>query len=295
MDIRELRYFLAVADEQNITKAAERLYISQPSLSKQMSNLEEEIGAPLFIRGGRKITLTESGILLKKRAEELMDLYDKTRCELMSHEKEISGTVYIGGGESRAMSVTAAAAKKVMTDYPRIKFDFFSGDAQSVTEKLEKGLLDFAVLVDGDTSPYESLRLPYGDTWGLLVRKDSPVGAKNSVSVREARKLPLIVSRQGTSQGGILRRLFGGDTDALNIKAVYNLVYNASLLVNEGIGCAVGIDGIINTSGNGSLKFVPFEPAVKTYLDVMWKKRQVFGKAAVVFLKYLKAEINEIK
>ena len=282
MDIRELRYFLAVADEQNITKAAERLYISQPSLSKQMSNLEEEIGAPLFIRGGRKITLTESGILLKKRAEELMDLYDKTRCELMSHEKEISGTVYIGGGESRAMSITAAAAKKVMTDYPRIKFDFFSGDAQSVTEKLEKGLLDFAVLVDGDT-------------WGLLVRKDSPVGAKNSVSVREARKLPLIVSRQGASQGGILRRLFGGDTDALNIKAVYNLVYNASLLVNEGIGCAVGIDGIINTSGNGSLKFVPFEPAVKTYLDVVWKKRQVFGKAAVVFLKYLKNEINEIK
>ena len=192
MDIRELRYFLAVADEQNITKAAERLYISQPSLSKQMSNLEEEIGAPLFIRGGRKITLTESGILLKKRAEELMDLYDKTRCELMSHEKEISGTVYIGGGESRAMSVTAAAAKKVMTDYPGIKFDFFSGDAQSVTEKLEKGLLDFAVLVDGDTSAYEYLRLPYGETAPSARKTPSasvrPVNCPSSCPDRALRK-----------------------------------------------------------------------------------------------------------
>ena len=216
MEFRVMNYFLTVAREESISRAAEALHVTQPNLSRQMQNLEQEIGKPLFVRGNRRTSLTAAGELLKKRAEELMDLYDKTRCELMSHEKEISGTVYIGGGESRAMSITAAAAKKVMTDYPRIKFDFFSGDAQSVTEKLEKGLLDFAVLVDGDTSPYESLRLPYGDTWGLLVRKDSPVGAKNSVSVREARKLPLIVSRQGASQGGILRRLFGGDTDALN-------------------------------------------------------------------------------
>ncbi len=292
MDIREMRYFLAVADEQNITKAAERLYISQPSLSKQMHVLEEEIGTPLFTRGARKITLTEAGLLLKKRAEEILALFEKTEDELKAPGADVSGTVYIGGGESKAVSTVVSAVKKVIRDYPNIKFDFFSGDASSVTERLEKGLIDFAILIDSDVSSFESLRLPDCDVWGVLARADSPLAEKDVVGVNEIKKLPLIVSRQGYAEHGILRRLLGGEAAALNIKAVYNLLYNASLMVRQGLGCAVSIDGIINTSSGTGLKFIPFEPAVKTHLDVVWKKHQVFGNAAEIFLKYLKAEIQ---
>ena len=183
MELRELRYFLAVAREQNITKAAEALYISQPSLSKQMQNLENEIGRPLFARGSRKVTLTEAGVLLKKRAEQLLELYEKTEQELAAPEETVCGEVRIGGGESYAVQTVMRAAKQVQARYPHVTFRFFSGDADDVTEKLERGLIDFGIVVDlADIAQYNALRLPLADRWGVLMRRDSPLAEKAAIA-----------------------------------------------------------------------------------------------------------------
>lgn len=192
MDLRELRYFLAIAQEGSISKAAEALFVSQPSLSKQMKNLEEEIGGALFIRGSRKIELTQLGMILRRRAQEMLDLYSMTESELRAPVGSISGDIFIGGGESHAISVIAEAAKAMKADHPDVRFRFFSGDATEVIEKLEKGLLDFGVLLDyPDTSAFESVTLPLKDRWGALVRKDSDLAALSSVTPRDLEGRPL--------------------------------------------------------------------------------------------------------
>ncbi len=287
MEIRELRYFLAVAKEQSISKAAEYLFIAQPSLSKQMQNLEKEIGTQLFIRGSRKITLTETGVLLKKRAEEMIELYDKTAAELRAPTAEITGDIYIGGGESYAVDTIAIVAKSLRSEYPNIKFHFFSGDTEEVMLRLDKGLIDFGILVEpADLSKYEYLRLPQKDTWGVLMRKDSPLAAKDFVAAEDLYAVPLIRSRHTMNKNEV-SDWFKKDTDKLNIAATYNLLFNASLLVKEGLGYAIGLDKIINTSGDSELCFRPFMPKLESSLAVAWKKYQVFSKASELFLKRL--------
>ena len=184
MEIRELRYFLAIAREQSISKAAESLYMTQPSLSRQMQNLEKELGKQLFVRGSKKIELTEAGFLLQKRAEEMLALYEKTQAELAAPE-ECAGEIRIGGGESFCVSFVARLATKMHRENPRVMFHFFSCDTQDVTEKLEKGLIDFGILVEpAEISRYEFLRLPQKDTWGVLMRKDSPLAQKERITRR---------------------------------------------------------------------------------------------------------------
>ncbi len=288
MEIRELRYFLAVAKEQSISKAAEYLFIAQPSLSKQMQNLEKKVGARLFVRGSRKITLTETGLLLKKRAEEILDLYNKTTAELHAPATEVSGDIFIGGGESYAIDTVAKVAKTLQSKHPSIKFHFFSGDTEEIIAKLDKGLIDFGILVEpADLSKYEYLRLPQKDTWGVLMRKDSPLAVKESISPEDLWDKPLIRSRH-TMNKNELSEWFKKDTDELNISATYNLLYNASLLVKEGLGYAIGLDKIINTAGDGELCFRPLCPKLETTLSVAWKKYQVFSKPSELFLSYLK-------
>ncbi len=288
MEIRELRYFLAVAKEQSISKAAEYLFIAQPSLSKQMQNLEKEVGARLFVRGSRKITLTETGQLLKKRAEEILDLYNKTTAELHAPATEVSGDIYIGGGESYAIDTIAKAAKTLQSEHPNIKFRFFSGDTEEVTAKLDKGLIDFGILVEpADLSKYEYLRLPQKDTWGVLMRKDSPLALKEFISPEDLYDVPLIRSKHTLEKNEIFQ-WFKRDTDRLNIVATYNLLYNASLLVKEGLGYAICLDKIINTTGDSELCFRPLTPKLETTLAVVWKKYQVFSKASELFLNRLK-------
>mgnify|MGYP002796700814 FL=1 len=205
MELRELRYFLAVAREQNITKAAEALYISQPSLSKQMQNLENEIGRPLFARGSRKVTLTEAGILLKKRAEQLLELYEKTEQELAAPEETVCGEVRIGGGESYAVQTVMRAAKQVQARYPHVTFRFFSGDADDVTEKLERGLIDFGIVVDlADIAQYNALRLPLADRWGVLMRRDSPLAEKAAIAPDDLTGQPVLASRQMLEKKGMI-------------------------------------------------------------------------------------------
>lgn len=291
MEIRELRYFLAVAKEQSISKAAEYLFITQPSLSKQMQNLEKEIGQQLFVRGSRKITLTETGVLLKKRAEEILDLFDKTCAELRAPTAEVCGDIYIGGGESYAVDTIAKIAKDLQSEHPDIKFHFFSGDTEEVMMRLDKGLIDFGILVEpADLTRYEYIRLPQKDTWGVLMRKDSPLATKEYVTPKDLWDKPLIRSKHAMNKNE-LSEWFEKDTEKLNIVATYNLLYNASLLVKEGLGYAIGLDKIINITGDSELCFRPLKPKLETTLAVAWKKYQVFSKASELFLTKLKNSI----
>lgn len=293
MELRELKYFLAIAREQSISKAAEFLFMTQPSLSRQMQNLEKEIGKQLFVRGNKKITLTETGVLLRKRAEEILDLYEKTQAEISEPSESISGDIYIGGGESYAIQTVAKAAKKLQTENPNIKFHFFSGDTGEVMEKLDKGLIDFGVLVEpADLSKYEYLRLTQKDTWGVLMRKDSPLAEKDFIKPEDLYDVPIIRSRHAIFSKE-LSSWFRCDAESLNVVATYNLIYNASLLVREGIGYAISLDRLINTDGDSRLCFRRLKPKIETSLAVAWKKYQVFSKAAECFLKNLKDMTEE--
>lgn len=288
MELRELRYFLAVAKEESISKASEALFVTQPNLSRQMQKLEKELGQQLFIRGSRKITLTEAGQLLKKRAEELIELYDKTEAELTSPIEDISGDVYIGGGESYVLQIIAKTAHAIQADYPNVKFHLFSGDMDAVSEKLNKGLIDFGIFIEpSDLSKYEYMRLPLVDTWGVLMKKDSPLASKEYVTPEDLWDLPIIRSRHSQGKSNISDWF-----NRLNVVATYNLLYNASLLVEQGVGYAVGLDNIINTSGNSNLCFKPFYPKLISHLDIAWKKNQVFSKPAEIFLKTLQQYIK---
>lgn len=287
MELRELKYFLAVAREQSISKAAEALHTTQPNLSRQMQNLEREIGQQLFIRGTKKITLTEAGQLLRKRAEEIIELYNQTQDELHTPITDISGDIYIGGGESYVMGLIAKAARYVQSDYPNVKFHLFSGDSGTISERLDKGLIDFGIFIEPfDVSKYDFLRLPLYDTWGVLMRKDSPLAEKQYITPEDLWDKPLILSRQSLGKN-MISDWFGKSTEELNVVATGNLLYNMSLLVEEGLGYAVCLDKIIRTGENSNLCFRPLYPKLISHLDIAWKKYQVFPKCAEIFLKRL--------
>lgn len=293
MELRELRYFLAVAQEQSITKAAQSLYMAQPSLSKQMQNLEREIGAPLFVRGSRKITLTEHGKRLKKRAEELVALYEKTQAELAAPPEEVTGELVIGGGESYAVLTVAQAACAMRRQFPSVQFRFFSGDAGDILEKIESGLIDFGIVVDfPDLSGYNSLRLPLADEWGVLMRSDSPLAEHAHITRADLQDVPLLCSMQSLKPGSRLRSWLGEQADRLVPAARYNLLYNASLLVKAGMGYAVGLDKIINTAGESGLCFRPLFPPLHTNLDCIWKKHSALSRPAQIFLEALKRTVG---
>lgn len=295
MEIRELRYFLAVARENSITLAAESLNISQPGLSQVIMNMEEQLGTKLFIRENRKITLTEDGILLRKRAQEIVDLTDKTEAEFIKNEKNTSdliGDIYIGGGETEGMRFIAKTVHNLYEKYPNIHYHLFSGNSDDVMERLDKGLLDFGILIDPvDIRKYDYLRLPVSDTWGILMKKDSPLAKLDYIKPDDILKLPLICSRQSLVKNEISSWL-GTDFDKLNIISTYNLIFNASLLVDEGVGYALCLDKLVNTTCNSNLCFKPLKPTLNANLILIWKKYQVFPKATQKFLDELQKEIG---
>lgn len=288
MDVRVLRYFLTIAREESISGAADFLHITQPTLSRQIKDLEDELGTQLLIRGSRNVTLTESGIFLRNRAEEIISLVDKTEAEMTAPEEIITGHIYIGGGETDAMRITAKAAKELQLKHPQIKYHLFSGNADDVKEKIDKGLLDFGIIVEpADIKKYDFLRLPATDKWGLLMRKDHPLAKKDFIHPKDLWDIPLICSAQSKAFDNIAGWI-GINMDELNIVTTYNLLFNASLMVDEGLGCALCLDKLINTSGNSNLCFKPLQPELTVHLDIIWKKYQVFSRAAEAFLKQLK-------
>ena len=293
MEIRLLKYFLAVAREENITAAAESLHITQPTLSKQLMELEDELGKKLFIRGKRKITLTEDGILLRKRAGEIVDLLEKTQAELKNLDNEvISGDIYIGAGETEGMRIIAKLSSKLQKKYPNIHYHLFSGNSEDVIEKLDKGLIDFGVLIEPtDIKKYGYVKLPVYDTWGVLMRKDSDLAKKDYIEPNDLLNIPLLCSRQALANNEF-SIWFGDNTEKLNVVATYNLIYNASLYVEEGFGYAITLDKLINLTDDSNLCFKPIIPNLKANLVLVWKKYQVFSKAAQFFLDELQKEIN---
>ncbi len=285
MDIRVLQYFLAAAREESITKAAESLHMTQPPLSRQLRGLEEELGVKLFERTSRKIILTSEGQLLRKRAEEIVALTEKTKAELADSDENVSGDIYIGSGETDAVSTIADAARELKEKYPLIRYHIYSGDAEPVTERLDKGLIDFGLLVEPfDATKYDHIRLPVKDTWGVLMRTDDPLAQKETIRPEDLWDKPLIMSRQAAA-GGEIAAWLRKDMSQLNIVVFYDLLYNASRFVRSGFGCAITLDKLINTAGKSGLCFRPLSPSLQAGLCIVWKRHQVFSKAAEKFLK----------
>ena len=282
MELRVLRYFLAVAREESISGAAEALHVTQPTLSRQMMELEEELGKTLFLRGKRKISLTEEGMFLRKRAQ-----------EISAAEENISGDVHIGGGETDAMRLIARAAHRLQSAYPHIAYHLFSGNADDVTERLDRGLVDFGVFIEpADLSKYDFIKLPVTDIWGVLMRKDCPLAARATIRPQDLLGLPLLASNQHLVKNEF-SGWFGEGYEKLNITTTYNLLYNASIMVEEGMGYALCLDKIVRTSGGSPLCFRPLEPKLEVGLHIAWKKYQFFSKAAEKFLECLQREIAD--
>lgn len=291
MEIRVLRYFLAVAREESITAAANFLRLTQPTLSRQIHDLEEELGQKLLIRKSHRIALTPEGMLLRKRAEEILSMVDKTESEFRSLETTISGDVYIGSGETQAVRQIAGIIQGLQRDYPAIHYHMHSGNAQDITDRLDNGLLDFGLLIQpADITKYDSLVLPAKDVWGVIMRKDSPLAAKPFVQKEDLHTVPLLCSRQAIlsqRHGNAFASWFGSEFEKLNIVCTYNLIYNAAIMVEEGIGYAVTLDNLANTSANSALCFRPLSPKLESGLNMVWKKYQVFSPAAEIFLQRL--------
>lgn len=288
MELRVLRYFLAVAREENISRAAEALHTAQPSLSRQLKELEEELGKTLFIRGRRKITLTEEGMFLRKRAEEIIGLVDKTTDALTSDDAAVTGEVYIGAGETEGMRRIARTAGLLRQSCPDTSLHIVSGDRMDIVEQLDKGLIDFALLVGSDnTRKYEHIRLPDRDTWGVLMRKDHPLAQRSAVRPEDLYGEPLLLSRQ-IKDGSPFLTWLGRTLTQLNVVSTHNLIYNASLMVEEGLGLAVTLEGLINTTGDSVLCYRPLSPRLEVELFLTWKRYQTFSPAAAKFLDLLR-------
>ena len=258
-----------------------------------MMELEEELGKTLFLRGKRKISLTEEGMFLRKRAQEIVTLVEKTESEFSAAEENISGDVHIGGGETDAMRLIARAAHRLQSAYPHIAYHLFSGNADDVTERLDRGLVDFGVFIEpADLSKYDFIKLPVTDIWGVLMRKDCPLAARATIRPQDLLGLPLLASNQHLVKNEF-SGWFGEGYEKLNITTTYNLLYNASIMVEEGMGYALCLDKIVRTSGGSPLCFRPLEPKLEVGLHIAWKKYQFFSKAAEKFLECLQREIAD--
>ena len=299
MELRVLRYFLAVAREETITSAANRLHVTQPTLSRQIKDLEDELGQQLLIRGCHRVELTAEGMLLRKRAEEIVAMADRTEEEFRAMKGELTGDVYIGGGETDAMSLIAAVCRELQLEHPGIRYHIHSGNAQDVTERLDKGLLDFGLLIQPtDIARYDRLSIPAHDRWGVIMRRDCPLAAKVAISPADLAALPLIFSRQvldEREEGNGLAEWFGPYWGRLNIVATFNLCYNAAVMARQGVGYVLSLDKLVDTSQESPLCFRPLSPPLESGLDLVWKKYQVFSAAAALFLERLRKNFREEK
>ena len=295
MDLRVLKYFVTVAHEECITTAAEKLKLTQPTLSRQLKDLESEFGTQLFIRGSRSrcITLTPKGLILRRRAEELLALAEKT-CQELSAESEVAGTVYMGLAETQAVRDIGRACRIVRQKHHKVDFSFHSADSCEVREGLEKGVLDFGLFcVDADMREYETLEMPFKNYWGAYVRQDSPLAGHGSLKPSDFKGVPVMVSGQPSSRE-IISKWFGDEWGRLDIAAIFNLIYNSAEMAKEGLGAVIGFDGLVNPQGTG-LVFVPLSPEVEVTNRLAWRKNSTLSQPAQVFLDTLKGELAKSK
>lgn len=289
MELRVLQYFLAVTREQSISRAAESLHLSQPTLSRQLRDMEEELGKQLFIRSNRNITLTEEGMILRKRAEEILELVTKATDEITLSDETIAGDITIGAGESEAMRFLVKAASALQQEYPLVHLHVISGDKVIVMEHLDRGLIDFGLLLGHiDSARYESVQVPFIEKFGILMRRDSPLAQKEAISPEDLWDKPLILSRQ-TALSPNVYDILGKEKEELNVVATCNLLFNASLMVDEGMGYALTLDKIVNTTGDSNLCFRTLKAGPDLTWHLVWKKYQVFTKASQKFLEKIQA------
>lgn len=291
MEIRVLRYFLEIAREENMTRAAKRLHVTQPTLSKQMKDLEQELGKKLFRRGSTSVRLTDEGMLLRKRAEDLLAMADKIENEFKTMDDITGGDIYIGCAESYLVKYLAFAVKQLHKRYPNIHYHITSGDTEQVAERLDRGLFDMAVIVEPpDLSKYSYLEVPENDTWGVLMRKDCPLAKKTEIAVDDLLPYPIFCSEQSAKAD--LPRWCGEKIDRLNLMATFNLVNNGAVFVREGLGLMLTFDRLVETTRDSLLCFRPITPALYTKMFVIWKKYQVFTPAAKLLLEELKEVLH---
>ena len=270
MEIRVLRYFLEIAREGNMSRAAERLHVTQPTLSKQMKDLEQELGKKLFKRGSTSVSLTDEGMLLRKRAEDLLAMADKITNEFQAMDDITGGDIYIGCAESYLVKYLARAVKKLSSIYPNIHYHVTSGDTEQVTERLDRGLLDMAFIVEPpDLSKYNYLEVPEYDTWGVLMRKDNPLAAKEAIAFDDLLDIPIFCSEQSA-------------------KATFNLCNNGAVFVREGLGVELTFEKLVETNAESDLCFRPITPPLHTKMYVIWKKYQIFTPVANLLLEEIK-------
>ena len=285
MDIRTMQYFLAVIRESTISAAAESLHVAQPSLSRQMKDLEEELGVTLFERGNRRITLTEEGQVLRRRAEELVRLMQLTQEEIAQVKHRLTGSIRIGAGESQAFRYFAETAAKVLKEHPDVQLYITSGDTQDLMDELDNGLIDFALIfTEFDREKYRSIQLPAADCFGVLMRRDAPLASKAEIRMEDLAEVSLMISRASQSYWKSV-----AETRRLNIIGTYNLLFNASLLVESGACCALGFEKLINTTGESPLCFRPLAGQKKTTGALIWKKYQTFSPAVQLFIDQIRS------
>ena len=291
MEIRVLRYFIEIAREGNMSRAAETLHVSQPTLSKQMKELELELGKKLFRRGRASVRLTDEGMLLRKRAEDILEMVDKTTDEFRALDLITGGEVRIGCAESYLIQYLARSIKNLKEKYPLLRYHLSSGNTEQVAEKLDKGLLDFAVIVEPpDLAKYNYLEIPGTDVWGLIMRRDHPLAAKASITVDDLLGLELICSVQAIKVD--IPRWCGEKTDMLNLSGTVNLAYNGAVFVKEGLGCMLSFDRLTDTGADSALCFRPLAPTLETKMYVIWKKYQLFTPIADLLIKDLKQTLS---
>lgn len=291
VEIRTLRYFLAVAREENMTRAAEMLHVTQPTLSKALKALEEELGKKLFTRHSFRISLTEEGALLRDRAEDLVTMADKIEKEFLSLDDITGGDLYFGLAESYQIRYLARELHLLKKQYPGLKYHITSGDTEQVTEKLDKGLLDFAVICDApDTNKYESVPFPEGDLWGLILPADAPLARKDRIEMDDLAGLPLFTSRQGWE--GDIRQWAGERFGELHLEGTFRLAYNASMFVREGLGYQLSFRNLVDVSEESGLTFRPLFPKLETKLYLIWNRYQSFTPIAERFLRQVKESFH---
>jgi DNA-binding transcriptional LysR family regulator len=287
MEIRTLRYFLAVAREENMTRAAEVLHVTQPTLSKALKSLEEELGKKLFTRHSFSIRLTEEGVLLRNRAEDLVSMADKIEQEFISLDDISGGELYLGLAESYQIRYLAQVIKDFKTRYPNLHYHITSGDTEQIADKLDKGLLDFLVLAElPDSRKYEYLAFPERDVWGLVIPQGDPLSERDVIRADDLAGLPMFCSEQAWN--GDIKRWFGNSFSKMKLEGSFRLSYNGSVFVQEGLGYLLTFRHLIDTSTESGLVFRPLEPALETTLYIAWNKYQTFTPIAERFLQQLK-------
>lgn len=296
MELRTLRYFLAVAREENMTEAGNVLHVTQPTLSRQIADLERELGVELFERTNRSCVLTSDGMRLRQRAEEIISLVEQTEGELADRELGIAGNIRIGAGETRAMQVVLGAFADVRRDYPGVTCELYTGNADAVEERLERGLLDFALVIEPvNLEKYEWIRMPDANRVGLAVSADGPWGTLEVATPADVAKMPLLVSSRTSNKAVDLVSWSGGafGFHDLDVVGSFDLIGNASHLVRSGVACAMGIDHLLQVDDASDLRFIPLEPSLKIASFVIWKKYRLRSRACEEFLRRLELAVRE--